>query len=279
MLSAVFFSNTVSSQVTALGQNASTQLTVFEYYNHGPSEWIKLFRVKNANWQFGGVAGSLYFVDYQGEGASRIDYVFPQSINANQKPLLTFVGNSSRDILWYTLPSASNDYYDVYIKTPNYHVGLTFMFRFFATDVFVTAETPTVQNWNWTSTSNQESIQSILGNGNVGIGTSNPTSKLTVAGDINSREVKVTVNAGADFVFESNYNLPSLDFVNQYIKENKHLPEIASAEKMKKDGINLSEMNIKLLQKVEELTLYMIEMKKENQKMKEDILKLKQKKQ
>ncbi|WP_426483554.1 hypothetical protein [Flavobacterium sp. 2] len=96
-------------------------------------------------------------------------------------------------------------------------------------------------------------------NGNVGIGTTTSTSKLTVAGNIASREVKVTVDAGADFVFENDYNLPSLDYLNKFIKENKHLPEIASAEEMKKDGINLSEMNIKLLQKIEEMTLYMIE--------------------
>ncbi|WP_091134160.1 tail fiber protein [Flavobacterium anhuiense] len=100
-------------------------------------------------------------------------------------------------------------------------------------------------------------------NGNIGIGTINPTSKLTVAGNITSREVKVTVDAGADFVFEKDYDLPSLESVDKFIKENKHLPEIASAEEMKKDGINLSEMNIKLLQKIEEMTLYMIEMKKE----------------
>jgi hypothetical protein len=99
-------------------------------------------------------------------------------------------------------------------------------------------------------------------NNNVGIGTTNPTSKLTVAGDINSREVKVTVNAGADFVFENGYNLPSLNIVENYIKENKHLPEIASAKEMKENGINLSEMNIKLLQKMEEMTLYLIEQNK-----------------
>ena len=113
--------------------------------------------------------------------------------------------------------------------------------------------------------------------GNVGIGTANPTSKLTVAGNINAREVKVTVDAGADFVFENNYNLPSLESVDQFIKENKHLPEIASAEEMKKDGINLSEMNIKLLQKIEEMTLYMIEMQKEITKQKEEIKLLKAK--
>jgi hypothetical protein len=107
--------------------------------------------------------------------------------------------------------------------------------------------------------------------GNVGVGTMNPTSKLTVAGNINSREVKVTVDAGADFVFDTNYNLPSLDSVDKYIKENKHLPEIASADEMKKDGINLSEMNIKLLQKIEEMTIYIIEQQKQNSKQSKEI--------
>jgi hypothetical protein len=107
-------------------------------------------------------------------------------------------------------------------------------------------------------------------NGNVGIGTINPTSKLTVAGNISAREVKVSVDAGADFVFENNYNLPSLTFLENFIKENKHLPEIASAKEMKADGINLSEMNIKLLQKIEELTLYLIDFKKEMKVLKEE---------
>ncbi|SCY78161.1 hypothetical protein SAMN02927916_3355 [Flavobacterium anhuiense] len=113
-------------------------------------------------------------------------------------------------------------------------------------------------------------------NGNLGIGTTNPTSKLTVAGNIASREVKVTVNAGADFVFEKDYNLPSLESIDKFIKENKHLPEIASAEEMKKDGINLSEMNIKLLQKIEELTLYIIEQERKNNDQSKKIEKLEQ---
>lgn len=102
----------------------------------------------------------------------------------------------------------------------------------------------------------------IKGNGFVGIGTTRPTSLLTVAGNIASREVEVTVNAGADFVFENDYNLPSLESVDKFIKQNKHLPEIASAKEMKQNGINLSEMNIKLLQKIEEMTLYIIEQNK-----------------
>ncbi|PWG77995.1 hypothetical protein DDR33_24590 [Pararcticibacter amylolyticus] len=98
--------------------------------------------------------------------------------------------------------------------------------------------------------------------GNVGIGTVNPTAKLTVAGNIHSREVKVSVDAGADYVFEDSYELRSLKDLDSYIKKNKHLPEVASAGEMEKEGINLSEMNIKLLKKIEELTLHIIKQDK-----------------
>ncbi|WP_374174878.1 hypothetical protein [Flavobacterium tructae] len=114
-------------------------------------------------------------------------------------------------------------------------------------------------------------------NGNVGIGTANPASKLTVAGNVAAREVKVTVDAGADFVFENGYNLPSLESVGKFIKENKHLPEIASAKEMQKDGINLSEMNIKLLQKIEEMTLYMVEQNKRIKDLEKQMAEIKKK--
>jgi len=109
----------------------------------------------------------------------------------------------------------------------------------------------------------------ILGN-NVGIGTSNPTSKLTVAGNIHSKEVKVTVDAGVvpDYVFADDYKLKSLQEIESYIKENKHLPEIPSAKEIEKNGLMLAEMNMSLLKKMEEMTLYMIEMKKENEYLK-----------
>lgn len=97
---------------------------------------------------------------------------------------------------------------------------------------------------------------------NVGIGTTSPDYRLDVVGTIRTQELKVDMQ-GADFVFEDDYNLRPLDEVEAFVKENKHLPEIAPAAEMQANGVNQSEMNQKLLQKVEELTLYIIEMKKE----------------
>ena len=105
-----------------------------------------------------------------------------------------------------------------------------------------------------------------ISTGNIGIGTNTPDSgyKLTVKGNISTREVKVTATAGgADFVFEDTYKLPTLKTIEQFITKNKHLPEIASAKEMEENGIHLAEMNIKLLQKIEELTLYTIQQQKE----------------
>lgn len=90
----------------------------------------------------------------------------------------------------------------------------------------------------------------------------NNTGLLDVFGSIRAEEVKVCLNKGCDFVFEKDYPLLPLNELDEYIKTNKHLPEIAPAAKMESEGINLSEMNAKLLQKIEELTLYVIEQNK-----------------
>ncbi len=107
--------------------------------------------------------------------------------------------------------------------------------------------------------------------GYVGIGTSNPTTLLTVDGIITAEEIIVEDVTGADFVFEDDYNLKSLNEVENFISTNKHLPDIPSAAEVEANGVSLGEMQSKLLQKVEELTLYMIELKKENNQLKERI--------
>jgi len=114
--------------------------------------------------------------------------------------------------------------------------------------------------------------------GNVGIGTTNPGSfKLAVEGKIGAREINVTTAAWSDYVFNEDYKLRPLEEVNRYIKENKHLPEIPSAKEVIENGQNLGEMNMLLLKKIEELTLYLIDMKKENEKLKSRVNKLEEK--
>ena len=122
-------------------------------------------------------------------------------------------------------------------------------------------------------------------NGNVGIGVDDPQAKLHVAGkilctgeievaDLNSNSIKVNslnakdiqmdMHGAADYVFDENYNLKSLSEVESYVNEHKHLPGMPSAAEMDANGVSVSKMSNLLLEKVEELTLHMIKLEKEN---------------
>lgn len=97
-----------------------------------------------------------------------------------------------------------------------------------------------------------------------------PNGNASLQGKFEAKEVKVTLTPTADFVFDEKYDLPTLEEVEKHIKEKKHLPEIASAKVMEKEGVNVGEFQIKLLQKIEELTLYSIEQSKQIKQLKNE---------
>ncbi len=116
-----------------------------------------------------------------------------------------------------------------------------------------------------------------LQDGNVGIATTDTKGyKFAVNGSVIATKMVVKLNANwADFVFKPDYDLPKLETVAKFINKNGHLPNIPTEQEVEKDGIDLGSMNTKLLQKVEELTLYLIEMKKEVDKLKKEVAELK----
>ncbi|MES2653121.1 MAG: hypothetical protein V4663_15375 [Bacteroidota bacterium] len=107
-----------------------------------------------------------------------------------------------------------------------------------------------------------ESADRLYVSGNVGIGTTTPTEKLAVNGNIRAREVKVESAPWPDYVFAKGYALPSLAAIEKSIQKNGHLPGMPSAKAVAANGIKLGEMNAKLLEKIEELTLHLIAQQK-----------------
>jgi hypothetical protein len=122
-------------------------------------------------------------------------------------------------------------------------------------------------------------VASIDKNGNVEIGLYQSTLKkrLRVNGTIIANKVQVKSNVWADYVFKDNYDLPSLNEVKLHIEENKHLPGIPSETEVKENGVNVGEMQVKLLQKIEELTLYVIQQNEKIQVLESKLSKLENK--
>jgi predicted DNA-binding protein YlxM (UPF0122 family) len=120
----------------------------------------------------------------------------------------------------------------------------------------------------WPSYPNNNAI-SVTSSGNVGIGTANPQYLLSVNGTIGTKDVIVTNTGWSDYVFQPGYRLRPLSEVSAYIQTHHHLPDIPSEAEVKEKGVSVGEMQSKLLAKVEELTLHMIQQDKENRDLRE----------
>ncbi len=125
-------------------------------------------------------------------------------------------------------------------------------------------------------------------NGKIGIGTTAPDELLTVKGKIHTQEVLVDLDGAVapDYVFENYFNgfsemmpqyeLITLEELEDFLKKNNHLPNVPSAEKMQEEGISLKEMNLLLLQKIEELTLYTLQQQQEIDMLKKTVAQIQQ---
>lgn len=103
--------------------------------------------------------------------------------------------------------------------------------------------------------------------GNLCIGTTTAQSKLTVNGDVTAKKVRVTQQGWADYVFDSSYEIQSLQQVKNYIQNYKHLPGIPTAQQIEQSGLDMGEM-LKLQQvKIEELTIHLINQENKNEEL------------
>lgn len=123
-------------------------------------------------------------------------------------------------------------------------------------------------------------IGSLFANQSIGVGVTTVPSgyKMIVDGVVGVRKLKVTQAANwADYVFNKTYKLLPLNKLEQYILQNKHLPNVPTTAEVTKNGYDLNEIDSKLLEKVEELTLYVIEQDKQIKELKKQLSKLQQK--
>lgn len=255
------------------GYNEPTNLVLGRSDTHQDSNWrgslIATFNFHVTSW---GNGSEFIEADIRNSNASR--YTIYPSFIAGWVDATTR-GGCNCIVIWLRGGQTTYTYKSNYPVNPTIYDGVQNTLPFTEPGSGVTHSYKiAVENYAKDSGTHQNRNAYFMGN--VGIGTTSPGEKLTVKGKIHTEEVLVNLAIPVpDYVFENDYQLKPLHEVENYIKENKHLPEIPSAKEIEKNGLKLAEMNMSLLKKIEEMTLYMIEMKKENDKQAQEIENLK----
>ena len=274
--------------------------------------WIKVARIQNQNpidgSEFSNISGIVNTqTDFGQSGSAQYHAIFSFGSRGGIKPLLNEFGdaanrsvNDPSHVEWRVYKSPDNWHY-LWFYQSNYSEYLSFDYKQVSTTEYWSVENPPANYelvWSSLDGARQGFISggnslikngSLIVQGNIGIGITNPTEKLAVNGTIRSKKVKVEATSWPDYVFSKDHKLKSLSELETYIQTNKHLPNIPSAREVENKGQDVGEIQLKLLEKIEELTLYMIEQNKrynlldnkfkrlelENSKLKKEIQELK----
>ena len=266
--------NTLSASATqAKRYEIATALFNSHHWQNGSVIIVELFNVR---YQSGYEKYIIELGYQQGTGSSipKLTLVDAQGVSHNAKVSLgtpqnhitNYGGHTNKtisiyaDIRYYSQYKAKITHLRNEVETFNAHQQIIINEN--PTPINISDFTPPVfsnmTNSIWTQNSNDVNYNQ----GNVGIGTVNPNGwKLAVNGKIRAKEIKVETG-WSDFVFLNDYKLPTLQEVENHIKEKGHLKNIPSAKEVEENGIFLGEMDSKLLLKIEELTLYTIQQEK-----------------
>lgn len=244
-------------------------------YASSSGRWVKIVRIQNRNpidgGEYGQFSGTLNIqTDFGQTGSSQYYAIFSFGIRGGIKPLLVEFGDASKrsasdpSRVEWRIYKDTNGWHYLWLWQSNYSLQAVFDYNTVGTTEVWSFEEPSqTDELMWSSMNGQKqginNINDLVIDEKLGIGTSNIGDyKLAVNGKIRAKEIKVESN-WADFVFKEDYHLLTLKEVEEFISENGYLPNMPSEAEVKENGIDLGEMNAKLLQKIEELTLYTIE--------------------
>ncbi|MEC7262907.1 MAG: hypothetical protein VXW38_04140 [Bacteroidota bacterium] len=249
--------------------------------------WVKVARIQNSN-PIGGAectsfSGSLNIqTDYGQAGSEQYYAIFSFGSRGGVIPLLQEYGHAVNR----SVGDPSRIEWRVYTDEQGWHYLWFWQSNYSRYAIFNYGQTCGLEYWTyenppatytqvWSSIDgnrqySRQTLQKLSVNESIGIGTSDPGSyQLAVNGNIHTKEVKVDLTGWPDYVFKEDHGLPTLQEVEQHIKEKGRLINIPSAEEVEANGIELGEMNKLLLEKIEELTLYTLQQQKELENQKE----------